>query len=164
MGLALAQAEQGLAENEVPIGAVAVLHGEVLAAAYWRVRPDFRLLEHPELIVLRAAEGARQLGGKERAALTLYTTLEPCLLCMGAAMSFMAGRVVFALEAASDGASRVADVWQPSLGHPADGHPYSIPEVIGGIRREESLALVREFVMRNPDAAWATTLLPAEAP
>jgi tRNA(adenine34) deaminase len=164
MDLALAQAEQGLAANEVPIGAVAVLGGEVLASAYWRLRPDFRLLEHPELVVLRTVERSRRIGRKQRAALALYTTLEPCLLCMGAAMSFMAGRVIFALEAPSDGASGVADAWRPARGHPIDGDPYTIPRVLGGIRRGESLALVKAFVARNPDADWAKTLLPAAAP
>jgi tRNA(adenine34) deaminase len=162
MDIALAEAAQGLAENEVPIGAVAVLYGDVLAAAHWRLRPDFRLLEHPELIVLRAAEAERRLARTEREAVTLYTTLEPCLLCMGATMSFMAGRVVFALESPSDGASGVADVWRPPLGHPSGGHPYTIPHLTGGVRRDDSLALMRQFVARNPDAAWAKTLLPPD--
>jgi tRNA(adenine34) deaminase len=162
MGEALAQAEQGLARNEVPIGAVAVYEETVLAAAYWQLRPSYRLLEHPELAVLRRAEASRRLDIAERAAVTLYTTLEPCLLCMGAAMSFMVGRVVYALEAPSDGASGVADAWQPALGHPAEDWPYRIPEVVAGVGRERSLALVQAYVERNPDADWAKTLLPPD--
>ena len=160
MGEALAQAEQGLARNEVPIGAVAVHDETVLAAAYWQLRPSYRLLEHPELVVLRRAEASRGLGTAERRAVTLYTTLEPCLLCMGAAMSFMVGRVVFALEAPSDGATGVADAWQPALGHPTEGWPYAVPEIVRGVGRELSLALVETYVERNPDAEWAKTLVP----
>ena len=162
MALALAEAELGLAENELPIGAVAVLGGDVLAAAHWQLGKP-RLLEHPELIVLRAAEGSRRLGRADRARVTLYTTLEPCLLCMGAAMSFMAGRIVFALESPSDGASRVAEAWQPELGHPDSGLPYALPEIIGGVGRAESLALVEAFVRSNPEAEWARTLMPGAA-
>lgn len=92
--------------------------------------------------------------------MTLYTTLEPCLLCMGAPMAFMVGRIVFALEAPGDGASRVADTWQPTLGHPAAGFPYTIPEVIGGVGREESLRLIRAFVERNPGSDWSAMLVP----
>lgn len=160
MAVALAQARHALVENEVPIGAAAVLDGEVLSVAHWRLQPDFQLLGHPELIVLREAESAQRLHRPQRASITLYSTVEPCLLCMGAAMAFMAGRVVFALEAPSDGASHVAERWQPTLGHPPSGFPYTIPEVISGVGREESLELMRVFVERNPDAEWAKTLLP----
>lgn len=163
MAVALAQARKGLAASEVPIGAAAVLEGDVISSAHWRLRPGFRLLEHPELIVLRETERTQRLDRSQRASVTLYTTLEPCLFCMGAAMAFMVGRVVFALEAPSDGASRVADAWQPTLGHPAAGFPYAIPEVIGGVGREEALELMREFVDRNPESQWAATLVPAES-
>ena len=162
MALALAEAKQGLAVNEVPIGAVAALDGDALASAHWRLRPHFRLLDHPEVLVLRAAE-VRRLTGPDRARVTLYTTLEPCLLCMGAAMSFMAGRIVFALEAPLDGASDVADAWQPVFGYPTDGFPYAVPEVVGGVRRQYSLALMQEFVSTHPESRWASALLPPSA-
>jgi tRNA(adenine34) deaminase len=161
MAVALAEARKGLAANELPIGAVVELAGEVVAAAHWRIGEQPRLVDHAELVALRAAEAARPLGQGDRARSTLYTTLEPCLLCMGAAMSFLAGRVVFALEAPLDGASEVADVWQPRLGHPDDGFPYRLPEIVGGVGRAESLALLQEFLQRNPDAEWARAFVPA---
>jgi tRNA(adenine34) deaminase len=161
MAVALAEAERGLAANELPIGAAVALEGEVLAAAHWRLGRPPRLVDHAELVALRAAEEARPLGRAERARSTLYTTLEPCLLCMGAAMSFLVGRVVFALEAPLDGASNVAEIWQPQLGHPRDGFPYAVPELSGGVGRGDSLALLGEYVSRNPDAAWARALVSA---
>jgi tRNA(adenine34) deaminase len=149
---ALAQAEQGLAANETPVGAVTVLDGEIVSAAHWRYRPD-GLLDHAEVVALREAE---------RRDLTLYTTLEPCLLCMGAAMSFWVGRIVYALEAPLDGASNVIDVWQPRLGHPPPGYQvYAVPEIVAGVCREEALTLMRTWVARNPDLGWAPAMLPA---
>jgi tRNA(adenine34) deaminase len=160
MAVALAEAEKGLAANELPIGAAVALEGKVLAAAHWRVGEQPRLIDHAELVALRAAEEARLLGRADRARSTLYTTLEPCLLCMGAAMSFLVGRVVYALEAPLDGASDVAEIWRPRMGHPSDGFPYGLPEVEGGVGRAASLALFQEFASRNPDAAWARAFVP----
>jgi tRNA(adenine34) deaminase len=160
MAVALAEAEKGLAANELPIGAAVVVEGEVLAAAHWRIGEQPRLVDHAELVALRAAEEARPLGRADRARSTLYTTLEPCLLCMGAAMSFLIGRVGYALEAPLDGASDVTELWQPRLGHPRDGFPYAVPEISGGVGRAASLALFQEFVSRNPEAEWARTLVP----
>jgi tRNA(adenine34) deaminase len=161
MAIALAEAEKGLATNELPIGAAVALEGDVLAAAHWRRGERPRLVDHAELVALRAAEEAGPLSRADRARSTLYTTLEPCLLCMGAAMSFLVGRVVFALEAPLDGASDVAEIWQPRLGHPRDGFPYAVPEISGGVGRGASLALLQEFVSRNPDVGWARALVRA---
>ena len=163
MSVALAEAERGLSKDELPIGAAVVGGDGLLAAAQWALRPDLRLVDHAELKALRAAEGTRRLGSAERAKVTLYTTLEPCLLCMGAASSFLAGRVVFAVEAPVDGAGDVLDRWAPALGHPRDGFPYATPPVIGGVCREESLALLRQFIARNPDAEFARRLVPHAA-
>lgn len=159
MQAALAEAEQGLAANETPIGAVSVLDGEIISATHWRYRPD-GLLDHAEIVALRKAGRDPRTHGRRRE-VTLYTTLEPCLLCMGAAMSFCAGRVVYALEAPLDGASNVADVWQPQIGHPPQGYQvYAIPEIVGGVCREEALAFMEAYVERNPNLPWAPAMLP----
>lgn len=76
-------------------------------------------------------------------------------------MSVLLGRIVFALEAPSDGATNLPEAWQPANGHPPPGEPpYSIPAVVGGVRREASLALTRKFVERNPGQSFARTLIP----
>jgi tRNA(adenine34) deaminase len=148
MGAALEQAARGLEAGELPIGAVAVAGGEVVAGSYWRSSGG--LLAHPELLALQQSN---------RRALTLVTTLEPCLLCMAAAMFAFAERVVFALESPTDGGTTIGDVWDPAAGSVA---PYGFPAVEGGVRREESVELVREFLRRQPAspfARWAETLL-----
>lgn len=88
---ALALARRGLEEGEMPVGAVVVLDGEIVSSGYWRFRRD-ALLDHAEMLALREAEKNARIASR-RVDVTLYTTLEPCLLCMGAAMSFRAPRI-----------------------------------------------------------------------
>jgi tRNA(adenine34) deaminase len=148
MGAALEQAALGLEAGELPIGAVAAADGEIVAQSYWQSGDG--LLAHPELLALQRAN---------RRGLTLVTTLEPCLLCMAAAMVAFADGVVFALESRTDGGTRIADVWDPAAGSVA---PYRFPTVEGGVRRDESLGLMREFLRREPTsrfARWAETLV-----
>ena len=148
MGAALEQAALGLDEGELPIGSVVVAGDEIVARSYWQSGDG--LLAHPELVALEQAN---------RRDVTLVTTLEPCLLCMAAAMFAFAERVVFALESRTDGGTAIGDVWNPAAGSVA---PYRVPAVEGGVRREESLELVREFLRREPAspfARWAETLI-----
>lgn len=148
MGAALEQAALGLEAGEVPIGAVVAADWEIVARSYWQSRDG--LLAHPELLALQQAN---------RRGVTLVTTLEPCLLCMAAATFAFAERVVFALESRTDGATAIGEVWNPAAGSVA---PYRFPSVEGGVRREESAELVREFLRRAPAsrfARWAETLI-----
>jgi tRNA(adenine34) deaminase len=150
MGAALEQAALGLEAGELPIGSVVVADGEIVARAYWQSRDG--LLAHPELVALQRAI---------RRGVTLVTTLEPCLLCMAAAMFGFAERIVFALESPTDGATEIGRVWNPADGSVA---PYRFPAVEAGVRRDESAALVCEYLRResaSPFARWAQTLIPA---
>jgi tRNA(adenine34) deaminase len=155
MSAALEQAARGLAAGELPIGSVVALDGKILARAFWRLNDG--LLAHPELLVLRDADRSADVGGR-RAELALYTTLEPCLLCMAAAMFSWCGRVVYALESPTDGGTTIGERWDPG-GAEA---PYRFPEVIGGVSRDESVELVREYLRRapaSPLSTWARTLV-----
>jgi tRNA(adenine34) deaminase len=159
MDEALALARRGLDEDEMPIGAVVVLEDEVVGSGYWRYEPD-GLLDHADVVALRAAEKDPRIQGHRRRT-ALYVTLEPCLMCFGAAMSFGVGRIVFALEAPFDGASRVTARWQPELGFPPQGYQiFSNPAVVGGVCRDASLALMRAYVERHPESAWLEAMLP----
>jgi tRNA(adenine34) deaminase len=148
MGAALEQAALGLEAGELPIGSVVAADGGIVARSYWHSREG--LLAHPELVALQEAN---------RRGVTLVTTLEPCLLCMAAAMFGFAERVVFALESPTDGGTIIGDVWNPAARSVA---PYRFPAVEAGVRREESAALVREYLRRKPEspfARWAETLV-----
>jgi hypothetical protein len=79
---------------------------------------------------------------------------------MAGAMFFLLGRIVFAAEARVDGGTNLPAQWLPPNGHPVHGKPYTIPEVLGGVGREASLALLAEWVQRNPpERAWAAAYI-----
>ena len=160
MRLALDLAARGLRAGHMPIGAVLVARGEVVAEAFWREGEAGGLLDHPESRVLAAADHFMDFRARREA--TLYTTLEPCLMCMGTAMSFFLGRVVFAMDSVADGASTVADAWAPTAGHPVGGGAYSVPEVTGGTCRDEARALIEEWLRSGatgPEARFARQIL-----
>jgi tRNA(adenine34) deaminase len=162
MAEALAEARLSLEADEFPVGAVLVHRDAIVARAHWTGGRTRRLLDHSEMLVLLEAERTGRVSlRQERRDSTLYTTLEPCALCMAASMSFLLGRIVFAAEAPVDGATNLPSVWTPPGGHPADGVPYAIPQVVGGLEREASIGLIAEWVARRPGRAWAEGYLAA---
>jgi tRNA(adenine34) deaminase len=143
MAQALSEARRSLDLDEFPVGAVLVLHDEVVARAHWQGAAQRRLLDHAEMVALMEAERSGRVSSRaEREEATLYTTLEPCALCMAAAMSFLLGRIVFAAEAPVDGGTNLPDLWRPPNGHPSTGTAYSIPAVVGCVERDESVKLI----------------------
>ena len=144
MRLALREAERAVEHDDVPIGAVIVHEGEVLAAA-----PNERELRgdptaHAELLAIRAA--AERLGGWRLPETTLYVTLEPCAMCAGAIVLARVPNVVFgAFDPKAGAAGSVLDV----LAEPALNHR---PRVVSGLRGEECAALLRDFFAPRRDA------------
>jgi tRNA(adenine34) deaminase len=137
MRLALREAEQALAHEDVPIGAVAVHGGEVIGAGHneREVRQD--PTAHAELIALR--EAARRVGSWRVLETVLYVTLEPCAMCAGAIVLARIPRVVYGAADPKAGAGgSVLDV----LGEPRLNHR---PEVAGGLLAAECGALLSEF-------------------
>ena len=158
MRLALAEAARGLAAGELPIGAVVVAgDGEVLAAAHTNERATGRLLVHAELRALQAADARGRWPGGRRAA-ALYTTCEPCLMCLGAAASSFLGRVVYGHDAPGDGAAALVAGWRrDEAAFPA----YRPPAIGGGVLAGEGLALMRGYVASatpGPLRDWAARI------
>jgi tRNA(adenine34) deaminase len=94
MALALAEARKAWAEGEVPVGAVVVKDGEVIATGYNQPIGRHDPTAHAEIMALRAA--AEKLGNYRLPGCALYVTLEPCAMCSGAMMHARLARVVFA--------------------------------------------------------------------
>ena len=154
----LSLAERALQEGELPIAALVVLGGRVIAEASTGERREGRLLAHAELLALEAADRVCPFGESRRDAV-LYTNLEPCLMCLGAAMSFHVGAICYALESPSDGAVALARDWaRDEAAMPS----YRLPTIIGGVLREASGALFQRYVERYPDGGplseWASSL------
>jgi len=137
MRLALREAEQAVAHDDVPIGCVVVKGAEVIAAA--RNERELRgdPTAHAEILALR--EAARQVDGWRLLDTVLYVTLEPCAMCAGALVLARVPRVVYAAPDPKAGAAgSVLDVLaEPKLNHR--------PDVAGGLLAEESAALLRDF-------------------
>jgi tRNA(adenine34) deaminase len=137
MRLALREAERALEHNDVPIGAVIVRDGEVIAAA--RNERELRgdPTAHAEVIALR--EASARLGTWRLLDTVLYVTLEPCAMCAGAIVLARVPRVVYAAEDPKAGAAgSVLDVLaEPRLNHR--------PVVAPGLLAEEAAELLRAF-------------------
>jgi tRNA(adenine34) deaminase len=137
MRLALREAERAAEHDDVPIGAVVVQGGEVLAAA--RNERELRAdpTAHAEVLALR--EASTKLGTWRLLDTVLYVTLEPCAMCAGAIVLARVPRVVFGADDPKAGAAgSVLDVLaEPRLNHR--------PAVAGGLLAEESADLLRSF-------------------
>jgi tRNA(adenine34) deaminase len=134
---ALALAVHAQQQNEVPVGAVVVQGGEVIGEGWNHPIAAHDPTAHAEIIALRAA-GIQQKNYRLEAA-TLYVTLEPCAMCVGAALNARLSRLVFG-------------AWDPKAG--ACGSLFDVPreprlthrmEVLGGVCAEESRDLLRRF-------------------
>ena len=90
---ALKRAKKGLSQGEVPVGAVLVADGRIIACAGNRTLRNGDPTAHAEMLVLR--EGARVMKNHRLAETTLYVTLEPCPMCAGAIVQARPGRIVF---------------------------------------------------------------------
>lgn len=140
---ALAAARRALAHGDVPVGAVVVRQGRVIATGCNVRERDQDPTGHAELVALRAASST--LGRWRLADCTLYVTLEPCPMCAPALGQARLERVVFG---ASDPRMGAAGSVLQLLAHPALGPG---PEVLGGILEAECQAVLREFfAQRRP--------------
>jgi tRNA(adenine34) deaminase len=137
MRLALREAERALEHDDVPIGAVLVHDGEVLATGRNEREERQDPTAHAEVLALRAA--AEKIGSWRVLDSVLYVTLEPCAMCAGAIVLARVPRVVFgAWDPKAGAAGSVLDVLaQPRLNHR--------PEVAGGLLAEECGALLSSF-------------------
>ncbi len=137
MFAALAEAEQALAEKEIPVGAVVVYQNKIIGRGYNQVEKLKDSTAHAEMIALTAA--AAHLGNKSLDECDLYVTVEPCVMCTGAIILSKIKTVYFG-------------TFEPKFG--ACGSLYNIiendknnhkPALFGGIYADESKALMEEF-------------------
>ena len=129
---ALREAEIARSEDEVPIGAVIVCKGRIIAKGHNMTERLNDPTAHAEMIAITAATEA--LGGKYLNECTLYVTVEPCPMCAGALAWSQIGKVVYGASDPKRGFSK----FSPSLMHPKT-------EVVSGILAEECSTIVTDF-------------------
>ena len=137
MTQALDVARRGAEEGEVPVGAVVVVQGRLLAAAHNQPITRCDPSAHAEILALRRA--AAQLGNYRLTDATLYVTLEPCLMCAGAILQARLPRLVYGASDPKAGAvhSLYACLDDRRLNHRL--------EVQGGLLADESAQVLRDF-------------------
>lgn len=137
MERALAQARLAASVGEVPVGAVLVRNGAVLAEAHNLIESTPDATAHAEMLLLR--EAARQMQSWRLEGVTIYVTLEPCPMCAGAMVLARIDRLVYGAPDPKKGAvDSVYDV----LRHPANNHRV---EISSGLLAEPAGRLLREF-------------------
>ena len=137
MRVALDQAREAALAGEVPVGAVVIRKGEVIAAGRNRMRTDGDPTAHAEMAAIRAA--GKALGSSRLDECDLWVTLEPCAMCAGAIALARISRLYFAAADAKGGAV----VNGPRLfGQPTCHHA---PEVYPGIGEAEAAEMLRGF-------------------
>lgn len=132
MNEALNEAKQALAEDEIPIGAVVVCKGQIIGRGHNLTERLNDVSAHAEMQALTAA--ANFLGGKYLQECTLYVTLEPCVMCAGAAYWFQLQKIVFGAYDTRMGFGRL---------NQKITHPKTI--ITSGIRENECADLIRNF-------------------
>lgn len=140
MNFAIAQAQKSFEENEVPIGAVIVdKHGKIIAQAYNQVEKKKTQLAHAELQVL--AKASKKMKQWRLNDLTIYVTLQPCVMCMGALILSRIGRIVYGAKSPLFGCNLDKLDW---FGIYKDSLP-----IIDFQERIESIHLLKEFFIKQ---------------
>ena len=137
MRLALAEAAHARSLHEVPIGAVVVADGKVVGAGCNRPVSATDPTAHAEINALRAA--ATALNNYRLTGVTVYVTVEPCLMCVGAMIHARVGLVVYGAPEPRSGALVSA-----TRAHETPGLNHQL-QVLGGVLEEECRALMQEF-------------------
>jgi len=137
MRLALREAERARREREVPVGAIVVRDGRVIARAHNRPIHLKDPTAHAEVLALRRA--ARKVGNYRLSGCTLYVTIEPCAMCAGAMVQARLKRVVFG---ASDPKAGAGGSVLSVLNHPRLNHRVEVTE---GVLGEDCAAILKKF-------------------
>lgn len=145
MTAALSSAEEGLAAGEAPIGAIlAAGDGRFLAGGYNRLNGTSDRITHAEIVALHAAAGRYPIDAND---LILVCTLEPCVMCLGAAMEAGIDTVLYGLRAPADGgSSRVTPPTSPES---------QMPRIVGEIFADRSRKLFERFLEKHPEGQQA---------
>jgi len=147
LDLALEEARNAAAEDEVPVGAIAVYQGEIVGRGRNARERRADPLAHAELDAIR--EASRTLGRWRLTGVSVYVTLEPCAMCAGAMVNARVDRLVYGASDPKAGAV------QSLYGICTDSRLNHRIEVVSGVRGEESGALLTDFFRRKRAAGKA---------
>jgi tRNA(adenine34) deaminase len=145
MQLALAEARKAIDAGEVPVGAVVVLNGAIVGTGFNQPITTHDPTAHAEILALRAA--ARAAGNYRLTGATMYVTVEPCLMCVGAMVHARIGVVVYGAPEPKAGALE-----SMTRAHEFAGLNHRLT-AIGGVLADESRALLQRFFQERRASA-----------
>lgn len=137
MRAALEQAQLGLAAGEVPVGAVLVAGDEIVARAFNQPIGSVDPTAHAEVLALR--QGAARVGNYRLTGTTLYVTVEPCMMCIGALVHARVREVVYGATEPKSGA-----LVSTMRGHEMPGLNHRVTAT-GGVLEDECRSLIQQF-------------------
>lgn len=137
MRYALNRARQAAERGEVPVGAVLTVDGELVSEGFNEPIGNHDPTAHAEIVAIRRA--AAQLGNYRLTGATLYVTIEPCLMCVGAMVHSRIARLVYGAPEPKAGAIESA---MHALDHPTLNHRF---DVLGGLLADESRDIMQAF-------------------
>jgi len=140
MRITIDEARKSLVNREFPVGAVVFNGDEIISRAHSSGESTLEFLPHAEMVALLKADKLHYLPS-ERKKMQLFTTLEPCMMCLG--------EIYYALEAPIDGAvDFAAQFWQENHKEIPN---YNLPAVYGGLLKSESQDILREYINVVPN-------------
>lgn len=139
MRIAVAEADKAAAENEIPVGAIAVFNGEVIAAEHNRMEQLHDATAHAEILLIRKASSV--IGDWRLSDVTVYVTKEPCVMCGGAMVNAHLHKVVYGLRDPRSGADTLGLLRNHNL-------LYQV-ESIGGILEDICKSQFQSFFVRR---------------
>jgi len=152
---ALGLAGAALKEGEFPVGCVLVFKNGILATGSRKgtLAGTANEVDHAEIMALRNLAGSKECNEINRQEITIYCTMEPCLMCFGAVLLSGIGRIVYAYEDVMGGGAG-CDIEQLS-----PLYRNSLIEIIPGILRKESLAVFKAYFSNPSNSYWKGSLL-----
>lgn len=153
MQKALQEAQKALLSNEFPVGCVVVSDDRIVATGSRTGTAGLGAneLDHAEMVALKKLEALNQ--DRDLSEMTLYATMEPCLMCFGAILLHRIGHVVYAYEDVMGGGTGCALKEMPAL------YKDSEISIISNVLRKESLELFKAFFSNPNNRYWQNSLL-----
>lgn len=147
---ALMLGRRAFTEDQLPVGAVIVMDGKIIGNGVRLHDTDTRL-DHAEIQALRNAMKTLGAYYKNASKACIYTTLEPCIMCMGTILNCRIGKVIYALEDPYGGAVNIIHTPKEFL---PPRHQVELPIVEKGVCREESRMIFEEYFRKTKNEFW----------
>lgn len=152
MKVALQEAKRGYLKGDYPVGAVLVAENTIIAKGNNSLESGSKGINHAETNILMKYSKTITLKKKNKEPVTLYTTLEPCLMCLGIAVLHDVSRIVYAAQDPDGGAVNLIKTNKKGY------YKRKWPQIDGGLFAEESKDLIIKFLKKQTSQGWISVL------